>query len=117
VITGLHGIIFSSDAEAVRALFRDTLGWPYVDAGGGWLIFKSPPSELAAHPDSEGGRQELFLTCDDVEATVAELKAKGVRIDKPVTDQGFGLLTYIELPGGGSLGLYQPKHPTAFDLP
>jgi predicted enzyme related to lactoylglutathione lyase len=113
VITGLHGIIFSSDAEAVRAFFRDTLGWPHVDAGDGWLIFKTPPAELAAHPDAEAGRHELFLMCDDITATVAELKAKGARIERPLTDQGFGRLTYIELPGGGSLGLYQPKHPTA----
>jgi len=113
VITVLHGIVCPPDAAAVRAFFRDTLGWPHVDAGDGWLIFKTPPTELAAHPDPEGGRHELFLMCDDIEATVDELRGRGARIDRPVSDQGFGLLTYIELPGGGSMGLYQPKHPTA----
>jgi len=116
VITGLHAIIFTSEAEAVRAFFRDTLGWPHVDAHEGWLIFKTPPAELAAHPAPPGQHHELFLLCDDVEATVAELKAKGVAIEEPVTDQGFGLITYIELPGAGRLGLYQPKHPTASTL-
>ena len=112
MITGLHAIVFTPDADAVRAFFRDTLGWPDVDAGGGWLIFKAPPAELAAHPAPEA-RHELFLMCDDIEATVAELRARGVRVDQPVTEQAFGRLTYIELPGGGSLGLYQPQHPTA----
>ncbi|MEP7105789.1 MAG: VOC family protein [Chloroflexota bacterium] len=112
MITGLHGIVFTRDAEALRAFFRDVLGWSHVDAGGGWLIFGAPPAELAAHPDAEGGRHQLYLMCDDITATVAELRAKGARIEKPVAEQGFGLLTYIELPGGGSLGLYQPKHPT-----
>jgi len=116
VITGVHAIIFTSEAEAVRAFFRDTLGWPHVDAHGGWLIFKAPPAELAAHPAPPGQHHELFLMCDDVEATVLELRAKGVTIDAPITDEGFGLMTYIELPGGGSLGLYQPKHPTAMNL-
>ena len=113
MIIGVHAIIFSSEPEAVRAFFRDTLGWPHVDAHDGWLIFKAPPAELAAHPAPPGQHHELFLLCDDVEATVAELKGKGVAIEAPVTDQGFGLITYIELPGAGRLGLYPPKHPTA----
>ena len=116
MITGVHAIIFTSEAEAVRAFFRDTLGWPHVDAHDGWLIFKTPPAELAAHPAPPGQRHELFLMCDDLEATVAELKAKGVTIEKPIADEGFGLMTYIEVPGGGPLGLYQPKHPTAMNL-
>jgi predicted enzyme related to lactoylglutathione lyase len=116
VITGVHAIIFSSEVEAVRAFFRDTLGWPHVDVHDGWLIFKTPPAELAAHPGPPGQHHELFLLCDDVEATVAELTAKGVAIVEPVTEQGFGLVTYIELPGAGRLGLYQPKHPTAIDI-
>ena len=116
MITGLHAIVYTSEAEAVRAFFRDLLGWPYVDAHDGWLIFKTPPGEVAAHPTPAGKRHELFLMCDDIEATVAELRAKGAVIEKPVSDEGFGLLTYIELPGGGSLGLYEPRHPIAANL-
>ena len=116
MITGLHAIVYSNEAEAVRAFFRDVLGWPHVDAHGGWLIFKTPPAEIAMHPAPPGQRHELFLMCDDVNATRAELERKGVRFTTPVTDEGWGLLTYLELPGAGSLGLYQPKHPTAADL-
>jgi predicted enzyme related to lactoylglutathione lyase len=88
------------------------LEFPSVDAGGGWLIFGLPPAEVAAHPADEGGKHELYLMCDDIEATVEELEAKGVKFTAPVSDEGFGLMTSIELPGGGELGLYQPKHPT-----
>jgi predicted enzyme related to lactoylglutathione lyase len=113
VITGVHALVFSRDAEAVRAFFRDVLGLPSVDAGGGWLIFALPPAELAAHPAERSGTHELYLMCDDITATVADLEARGVRFTTPVTEQGFGLMTRIELPGGGELGLYEPKHPTA----
>jgi catechol 2,3-dioxygenase-like lactoylglutathione lyase family enzyme len=112
VITGAHAIIFSKDAEALRAFLGDTLGFRSVDAGGGWLIFGLPPAELAAHPAEEAGKHELYLMCDDIEATVAELEAKGVKLAGPISDQRFGLLTAIELPGGGELGLYEPRHPT-----
>ena len=114
MINGVHAIIFSDDAEGVRAFFRDVLGLPSVDAGGGWLIFALPPAELAPHPaaGSEAGRHELYLMCDDIQASVAELDAKGVRFAGPVSDEGFGLLTSIALPGGGTLGLYEPRHPT-----
>jgi catechol 2,3-dioxygenase-like lactoylglutathione lyase family enzyme len=112
VITGAHAVIFSQDAEALRAFLRDTLELPAVDAGGGWLIFGLPPAEVAAHPADEGGRHELYLMCDDIEATVEELEAKSVRFAGPVSDEGFGLMTSIELPGGGQLGLYEPRHPT-----
>jgi catechol 2,3-dioxygenase-like lactoylglutathione lyase family enzyme len=111
VITGVHGVVFTSDADGLRAFLRDTLGFPSVDAGGGWLIFALPPAELAAHPADEGGRHQLYLMCDDVHATVAELEAKGVRFTGPVEDEGWGLHTAIELPGGGELGLYEPRHP------
>jgi catechol 2,3-dioxygenase-like lactoylglutathione lyase family enzyme len=112
VITGAHAIIFTHDAEAVRAFFQDVLGFPSVDAGGGWLIFALPPAELAAHPVDEAGHHELYLMCDDVHATVAELEAKGVEFTRPITDEGFGLMTAIRLPGGGELGLYEPRDPT-----
>jgi catechol 2,3-dioxygenase-like lactoylglutathione lyase family enzyme len=113
VITGVHAIVFTPDAERLRAFFRDVLELPSVDAGGGWLIFSLPPAELAAHPTEGEGRHELYLMCDDIEATVAELEAKGVELTGPVSDEGFGLMTAIGLPGGGELGLYEPRHPTA----
>ena len=112
MITGVHAIVYTQDAEADRAFMRDVLGFPSVDAGGGWLIFALPPAELAAHPTEGAPHHELYLMCDDVEATVAELEAKGVELTGPVTDQGFGRLTSIRLPGGGELGLYEPRHPT-----
>ena len=113
MITGVHALVFSKDAEAVRAFFGDVLGLPSVDAGGGWLIFALPPAELAAHPAEQSGAHELYLMCDDIAATVEELKAKGVEFATPVTEQGFGLMTRLKLPGGGELGLYEPRHPTA----
>jgi hypothetical protein len=111
MITGLHAVAFSEDAEATRAFLRDVLELPHVDAGGGWLIFALPPAEIAAHPAETGGRYELYLMCDDIEATVAELTAKGVELTGPVSDQGWGLLTGIKVPGAGELGLYEPRHP------
>jgi catechol 2,3-dioxygenase-like lactoylglutathione lyase family enzyme len=111
MITGAHAILYSADADADRAFLRDVLGFPSVDAGGGWLIFALPPAELAAHPSEEGGRYELYLMCDDIESTVAELEGKGVGFIRPVSDEGYGLLTSIRLPGGGELGLYEPRHP------
>jgi catechol 2,3-dioxygenase-like lactoylglutathione lyase family enzyme len=114
MITGLHAILFSPGPDEVRAFLRDVLGFDSVDAGGGWLIFAAPPAELAAHPaDGGAAHHELYLMCDDIEATVAELRAKGVEVVRPVTDERWGLLTAIALPGGGELGLYEPRHPTA----
>ena len=111
MITGAHAIVYSRDADADRAFFRDVLGFPSVDAGGGWLIFALPPAELAAHPADASGRHELYLMCDEIESTVADLQAKGVEFTAPVSDQGFGRLTSLKLPGGGELGLYEPRHP------
>ena len=111
MITGAHAIVYSRDADADRAFFRDVLGFPSVDAGGGWLIFALPPAELAAHPADAGGRHELYLMCDEIETTVADLEAKGVEFTAPVSEAGFGLLTSLKLPGGGELGLYEPRHP------
>ena len=93
MITGVHVVIFTTDAEQDRAFFRDVLELPFADAGEGWLIFALPPAELAAHPADEDGRHELYLMCDDVDATVAELQANGVDIARPVSDEGFGLMT------------------------
>jgi len=111
MITGVHAVLFTPDAEGVRAFLRDTLELRSVDAGGGWLIFGLPPAELAAHPGEELDTQ-LYLMCDDIEATTAELAAKDVPITRPVSDEGWGLVTAIALPGGGELGLYEPRHPT-----
>jgi hypothetical protein len=112
VINGVHALIHSEDADALRALLADVLGFPSVDAGGGWRIFALPPAELAAHPSERGGACELYLMCDDIEATAAELRAKGVELSGPISDEGWGLLTAIRLPGGGELGLYEPRHPS-----
>lgn len=120
MITGTHAIIYAQDAERARAFCRDVLDLPNVDASGGWLIFKLPPAELGIHPAADAGapsgRHEIFLMCDDIEATVARLRARGVEFTTPVADRGFGLLITLRVPGGGELGLYQPKHPTAHDL-
>jgi predicted enzyme related to lactoylglutathione lyase len=110
MVKGMHAIIYSRDAEADRAFFRDVLSWPYVDAHGGWLIFAQPPAELAIHPIDGAEHHELFLMCDDLEATISELKDRGVELAAPVRDQDFGRLTSVRLPGGGELGLYEPRH-------
>ena len=107
MITGIHAIVFTQDADALRAFLRDVLELESVDAGGGWLIFALP-----AHPGDEAGRHELYLMCDDIEATAAMLEGKGVELARPVSDEGFGLVTAIRLPGGGELGLYEPRHPS-----
>jgi predicted enzyme related to lactoylglutathione lyase len=112
MITGVHTIIFTDDADGVRAFFRDVLELSSVDAGQGWLIFALPPAELAAHPADEAGHHELYLMCDDAHTTVDELKRKGVEFSRPISDEGFGLMTAIRLPGGAELGLYEPRHPT-----
>lgn len=122
MITGTHAIIYAEDAEAARAFFRDVLDLPFVDAHDGWLIFKLPPAELGIHPtDGSGpgpanGHHEIYLMCDDVEATVAELEAKGVEFTSGIENQGFGLLATLQIPGAGKIGLYQPRHTTAYDL-
>lgn len=117
MITGAHSIIYATDAEAARAFLRDTLGLSNVDAGDGWLIFKSPPAEVAVHPTGPAGSGtvELYLMCDDLESTMAELRAKGVEVGE-ITNAGWGLLTTLHLPGAGELGLYQPRHPVAYNL-
>ena len=109
MINGAHAIIYSKDPEADRAFFRDILSLSSVDVGGGWLIFGLPPSELAVHPSETGGKHELYLMCDDIEATLSTLKDKGIACSA-VDDQGWGLLSSITLPGGGDLGIYQPRH-------
>ena len=124
-ITGAHVLLYSENPEADRAFFRDILGFPAVDAGGGWLIFALPPAEVGIHPsDGEkrqlhGGRQllgsVLYLMSDDLPALMQSLKAKKVTCS-PVEEEDWGIKTTIQLPSGGELGLYQPTHPTALDL-
>ena len=118
MINGGHVISYSHDAEADRAFFRDVLEFPHVDAGGGWLVFKLPPAEIAVHPAAMDGPEshEFYLMCDDVEATVAELTAKAVEFTQPITVAGWGRQTRFRLPGGSEVGLYEPRHARATDL-
>jgi catechol 2,3-dioxygenase-like lactoylglutathione lyase family enzyme len=112
VITGAHAIVFSPEAAKVRAFFKDVLELPSVDAGGGWPIFALPPAELAVHPADGDAHHELYLMCDDIQATLAELRGKGIEVVKDVTDQGWGLLAAIRLPDGSELPIYEPRHPS-----
>jgi hypothetical protein len=109
LITGAHSIIYSTDAEADRAFLRDVLNLPSVDVGRGWLIFGLPPAEVAVHPGEENNVHEFYLMCDDVDALVGEMKKRGITCE-PVQDQGWGRLTQLTLPGGGKLGIYEPRH-------
>jgi predicted enzyme related to lactoylglutathione lyase len=116
MINGGHVIVYSKDAEADRAFFKDVLGFPHVDAGHGWLIFKLPPAEIAVHPADGPEAHEFYFMCDDVEATMEELATRGVEFTQPVTEAGWGRLTRFRLPGGGEVGLYEPRHERATDL-
>ena len=115
MIRGTHLILYSADADADRALLLDLLGRPSVDAGGGWLILQLPPAELAVHPAEASGAIGMYLACDDIEATAAELAARGVAVDGAVEQQSWGRATTIRLPSGSVIGLYEPSHPAAFD--
>jgi len=116
MIIGAHAVLYSKDAEADRAFFRDVLGFPSVDAGRGWLIFALPPSEAAIHPAGDAaGKHELYLMCDDLRAEISSLETKGVSCSE-IHEERWGSITMIQLPGGGEVGLYQPKHPTALGL-
>ena len=116
MIIGVHAIVFSPEAEKVRAFFADVLELPSVDAGGGWLIFALPPAELAVHPTDGATRHELYLMCDDIHATLADLRGKGVEVAQDVSDQGWGLLASVRLPDGSEFPLYQPRHAIARQL-
>jgi len=110
MISGAHVVLHSRDAEADRAFLRDVLGLGHVDAGHGWLIFALPPSEIAVHPAATGGSESLYLMCDDLDATVAALAERGIACEGLETPR-WGRVTRIGLPGGGTVGLYQPNHP------
>lgn len=109
MISGAHAILYSAKPEADRAFFRDVLQLPHVDAGEGWLIFALPPSELAVHPADRSGGHEVFFLCDDIDAFVAGMKQRRVGCG-PVEDKGWGRLARLTLPGGGTIGVYQPRH-------
>jgi hypothetical protein len=109
VLTGAHTIIYSTAPDADRAFLRDVLGLPGVDVGGGWLIFGLPPSEIAVHPSNRNDVHEFYLMCDDIRAFVAEMQTRAV-VCEPLETQPWGMLTRVVLPGGGRLGVYQPRH-------
>jgi catechol 2,3-dioxygenase-like lactoylglutathione lyase family enzyme len=113
MISGAHVTLFTRNAEADRAFFRDVLGFKSVDAGHGWLIFALPPAEAAFHPADDNGRQDLFLMCDDLKSEMASLTAKGVQFSE-IHEERWGSVTKMQLPGGGGVYLSQAKHPTAF---
>jgi hypothetical protein len=111
-VTGVHAIMFSPEADRVRAFLRDVLQLPHVDAHGGWLIFALPPAEIAVHPAKDSGRHELFLMCEDIHATMAALERRGVSTTGGVIEESWGLWTTIVMPDGGGLKVYQPTHPS-----
>ena len=111
MITGVHAILYSKHSENVRGFLGEVLNWPSVDAGGGWPIYAAPPTEVAVHPTDDAPEHELYLMCDDVNATIAALTERGVTAS-PVSDRGWGLVTTLTLPGGETIGLYEPRHPS-----
>lgn len=113
MINGAHVILYSRDAEADREFIRDVLGFAHVDAGHGWLIFQLPPAEVAVHPADAAPGHELYLTCDDIRATLADLAARGAGVSAELAEQRWGTVATISLPSGSPLSLYQPRHPLA----
>jgi catechol 2,3-dioxygenase-like lactoylglutathione lyase family enzyme len=116
MVNGSHVIFYAKDADKVRSFFKDVLQLGSVDAGHGWLIFALPPAEFAVHPTGDQPHYELYLMCDDIHATMKGMKAKGVEFARPLEEQRWGSVTAIKLPGGGEMGLYEPRHPTALNL-
>lgn len=116
MIHGAHVILYSKDADADRAFFRDVLKYRHADAGHGWLIFALPPAEIALHPSDDGDSHELYLMCDDVHELIAEMKRQGIATS-PVHEERWGVLTQVTLPSGSKLGIYQPKHASPLDAP
>lgn len=117
MIFGAHAIIYSKAPQEARELLKTVLESRSIDAGGGWLIYPLPPAEIAVHPTDGAPAQQVYLMCDDIEATITELRSKGVKFTQPVREVSWGRVTGIALPGGGELGLYQPRHPIAMARP
>jgi hypothetical protein len=107
--SGIHVVIYSKDADADKAFFKDVLKFTSVDVGRGWLIFGLPPSELAVHPSSDNEHHEMYLMCDDIQEFVQQMQKQRI-VCGEVQDQGWGLLVQLTLPGGGKLGVYEPRH-------
>ena len=116
MINGIHALIYTKQAEQVREFFKKTLKFPSVDAGRGWLLFGLPPAEMGIHPTDKDGSYDLYLMCDNIEKTVAELTKNGARFPRGITTAGWGKVTAIELPGGLEMGLYEARHPTALGM-
>ena len=117
-VIGAHVLLYTSEAEKLRATLRDVFGWKHVDAGGGWLIFALPPAELGVHPAEgptyeSGVRHQFTLMCDDIEETIRELRAKGVEVVGQPKDEGYGITVMLNLPGGLQVMLYEPRHAVA----
>jgi hypothetical protein len=120
-VIGVHTLVYTSEPEKVRAILRDVFGWKHVDAGGGWLIFRTPPAEMGVHPAEgptfEGGTRHLVsFMCDNLDATMKELRAKGIEFDGEPQDEGYGITIQMRLPGDLEVMLYEPRHPTALNL-
>ena len=109
MITGAHSIIYSSDPDADRNFFKKILKFPYVDIGHGWLIFGLPPAEVAIHPADQSGSSEFYLMCSNIKLFIEEMKKQKIKCS-PLDEQRWGLITHLNLPGGGQLGIYEPKH-------
>jgi predicted enzyme related to lactoylglutathione lyase len=118
-INGTHLLFYTTEADHLRAMLRDVFGFKHVDAGHGWLIFRTPPSEVGVHPAEDGnaGTHAVSFMCDDINATIADLQARGVDVDAPPADRGYGIVTTMHLPGGCDVQLYQPRHPIAAEIP
>jgi hypothetical protein len=119
-VFGVHTLLYTSEPEKLRAVLRDVFGWPHVDAGEGWLIFKTPPAEMGVHPAEgptyEGGTRHLIsFMCDDIQKTVVELRRQGIEIIGEPQDEGYGITITMRLPGGCEVMLYEPRHALAID--
>ena len=117
-INGTHMLFYTTEADQLRAMLRDVFGFKHVDAGHGWLIFRTPPSEVGVHPAEDGneGTHAISFMCDDINKTIAELRSRGVDVDGEPADRGYGIVTTMHLPGGCDVQLYQPRHPIAADI-
>jgi predicted enzyme related to lactoylglutathione lyase len=120
-VNAVHALLYAKDPAKARAFLREVLGWRSVDAGEGWLIFAMPPAEVGVHPvmpgEAAAGHVEIYLMCDDVRKTAAELRRRGAKVAAKISDRGWGLVTSVQVPGAGRIGLYQPRHPVAWRSP